>query len=103
MAPIKKHFYVIKFLEVPYWAEEKYNVVPSSWILSRSHKDTEAAYPLIRKTKLLKYVRNRKLPNYKWPVFRVTIEFKSSKYYYYLLLQGQWNNLINIDFILKIP
>ncbi|XP_057320910.1 uncharacterized protein LOC130664817 [Microplitis mediator] len=80
MGPIKKLFYVIKFVEVPSWEEEEYHVVPSSWVLSHSHEEAEAAFPMLRKTKLLKYITNRKQPNKRWPVFRVTTEFKTNVY-----------------------
>ncbi|XP_057320909.1 uncharacterized protein LOC130664816 [Microplitis mediator] len=80
MRPIKKLFYVIKFLEVPSWEEEKYHVVPSSWVLSRSHEHTEVAFPRKTKTNLLKYVRYRELPKHKWPVFRATTELETNVY-----------------------
>ena len=76
---MSKQFCVVKFREMPFLETEKYQIVPSTWILSGSKKNAMVAFPLMNKTKLLETVQKREPFREKWLSFPARIEFETGK------------------------
>ncbi|ACE75506.1 conserved hypothetical protein [Bracoviriform facetosae] len=78
---VTKQYCVVKFREMLFLDTEEYQLVPATWILSRSKKDAIIAFPLMNRTKLLDAVQKREPPRERWLSFPASIEYESGEHW----------------------